>query len=99
MPQKRVFDNTMHVTLNTINTCSAKEKTALFKRRLLCYICAHNHPPILKHMSVAMTNLLGIYFLYLVWKTIHRWVSASGASSCGSITDRGLLFSQLLVPP
>lgn len=39
----------------------------------LLYVCTQ--PSILlKHLSVAVIDLLGSHFLYLLWATVHMWV-------------------------
>ena len=55
----------------------------LFKR-LLSYMCAHNHLPFFRHQSVAVTNLLGVIFA-----TCHGQLS----TRCSDSSPSGASFS------
>ena len=49
--------------VQTCDDCTSANKKSSWKR-LMSYMCAQNHLPFLKHISVKMTNLLGSHFLY-----------------------------------
>ena len=49
--------------VQTCDCTSTKEKSILLKK-FFSYMCAHNHFPFLKHLNVAVTNVLGYHFSY-----------------------------------